>query len=465
MKALFVGDNRTSPNWGRAASIALHQLLSGPFEIIGTVPGTLFDLSVADAGYVGTLLPARYYRLFRHAWLRRSRRPYSWHMKLEALFGARDFISDDPAVSVDNLLAHKDQHPALAHIYNQAREADCFIVDGDGDIIFSTPPRRQTLFLLAMIELGLRLAKPVFLVNSMLSDCPQTGRNAITVAAARKLFARCRAISLRDPESIAYARSHMPETSPVFLPDSLFAWYPRFQSAASLPPADGDFLLPFPEQEELFGKLDFSSPWICIGGGALAASQSDRAIPAYVRLVEAVRALGLRVYLTENDTPDAFLRKVAAETGAGLVPVDAPIFQCGAVLAHARLFISGRYHPSIFAALGGTPCIFLGSHAHKMRSISRLLEYGTHREFNGVPSESEIEEIVALSKSYISEGNSLRTRIKGVAEARYNEVAGLPLMLRRHLDANELEGSPLSGNLPLRPGTESRSAVEDVYQN
>ena len=39
-------------------------------------------------------------------------------------------------------------------------------------------PRRadQTLFLLAMIELGIRLKKPVFLVNSMISDCPSDGK-------------------------------------------------------------------------------------------------------------------------------------------------------------------------------------------------------------------------------------------------------------------------------------------------
>ena len=51
----------------------------------------------------------------------------------------------------------------------------------------------------------------------------------------------------------------------------------------------------------------------------------------------------------------------------------------GAVLAHARLFISGRYHPSILASLGGTPCIFLATHAHKMGSLSRLLKYDPQR--------------------------------------------------------------------------------------
>ena len=433
IKLLFVGDNRTSLNWGRGASIALHQILSESFHVIGTVPGDLFDLSIAEAGYVGTLLPARYYRFFRYAWQRRLRRPYSWHMKLENLFGAKDFISEDPAESIDNLLAHRDQHPALARIYDQASEADLLVVDGDGDIIFSTPPRRQTLFLLSMIELGIRLKKPVFLINSMISDCPTSGRNSATVSAARRLFAQCRAVSLRDLESLEYVLREMPETNASFIPDSLFGWYSRYESCDSRAPLDGDFILPFPEREELWGKLDFSEPYICIGGGALAASQREKAIPAYVRLVEKIKELGFRVYLTENDTPDSFLHKVAEETSVGIVPVNAPILLCGAVLAHARLFISGRYHPSIFAALGGTPCIFLGSHAHKMQSISRLLEYEVYREFSGVPTESEIAAIAMRAGDYLAQGDKLRLRIKRVAKKRSDEVKGLPAFLHHAL--------------------------------
>lgn len=434
IKLLLVGDNRTSPNWGRGASIALRQMLSESFHVIGSVSGDLFDLSVAEAGYIGTMLPARYYRFFRYSWQRRARRPYSWFMKLENLFGAKDFVAEDPAVSVDNLLAHKDKHRALARIYDYASEADSIVVDGDGDIIFSTPPRRQTLFLLSMIELGIRLKKPVFLVNSMISDCPASGRNDATVATARRLFSQCKAVSLRDLESLEYVKTEMPETNASFIPDSLFAWYPRYDRCSSRPPADGDFLLPFPENENLWGKLDFSQPYICIGGGALAASRPEEAIPAYVGLVEAIKQIGFRVYLTENDTPDSFLHRVAEETSVGIVPVDAPILICGSVLAHARLFISGRYHPSIFASLGGTPCIFLGSHAHKMRSISRLLDYGVHREFSGIPEAAEIAEISAMARDYLDRGDTFRAQLRRTAKVRCDQVADLPFCLKRQLE-------------------------------
>lgn len=433
LKVFFVGDNRTAANWGRGASIALGELLAGSFEINGRVSGDFFDLSSAEAGYVGTMMPPKYYPTFRHLLVRRGRRPISWYIKLEQMFGAKDLIAEDPVVSIDNLIAHKHRFPALARIYDQAKEADLMVLDGDGDIIFTTPPRRTTLFLLAMIELGVRLKKPVFLVNSMISDCPSTGRNHTTLAAARRLFAQCRAVALRDPESLEYVQKEMPETSATLIPDSLFVWFPRYAHGDSHPPASGDFLLPYPEKDEYWGKLDFSQPYICIGGGALLAGHPERAVECFGRLIDAVKPLGYSVYLTENDFPDSFLQRIAREKHVGLVPVDAPILMCGAVLAHARLFISGRYHPSIFAALGGTPCIFLESHAHKMNSLRRVLQCEASRQFDAFPDDEEIEEIVRTARNYLDQGETLRASIKQVAKLRCAEALSLPAFLSRHL--------------------------------
>jgi polysaccharide pyruvyl transferase WcaK-like protein len=434
MKAFFVGDNRTNANWGRAASIALRELLTKEFEIAGCVKGELFDLSAAEAGFVGTLTPPAYYGLYRRSWNRRSRWPFSWYVKLESLYGAKDFIDEEPAVSVERLLSHKHQYRAFERIYREASEADAVVIDGDGDIILSTPPRRQTLFILAMIELGLRLKKPVFVVNSMISDCPSTGRNARTLQAVRRLFAECKGVSLRDPESLRYVRTEIPAAKSRFIPDSLFAWYPRFADGRSLPPNDGDVLLPYPERVESWGKLDFSQPYICIGGGARAGGDSVRAAHCYGRLVDAIAKLGLRVYLTQNDVPDAFLQFVANEKGIGLIPVEAPIVACGSVLANARLFISGRYHPSIFASLGGTPCIFLGSHAHKMGSLAQVLEYDDGLEFDAFPSDSDIKEIVSTARNYLGQGEALRARIRQVAKTRCDEVGHLPSFLKEELE-------------------------------
>jgi polysaccharide pyruvyl transferase WcaK-like protein len=435
-KAFFVGDNRNSVNWGRGASIALGELLSASFEITGRVAGEMFDLSTADVGIVGTFAPPRYYKQFQRLLRRRRRRPFSWYIKIEELFGAKDFIGDDPSVSVDNLLAHKQRHPALAQIYDEAAAADVLVIDGDGDIIFSNPPRRQTLFLLAMIELGVRLKKKVFLVNSMISDCPSSGRNETTLAAAKRLFPLCQAVALRDPESLEYVQQEIPEANSCLIPDSMFSWFSLYENGGSQHPSNGDFLLPHAENDEYWGKLDFSEPYICIGGGASAGSQPERATQTYARLIDEVRKLGYRVYLTENDSPDSFLRKLARDKNLGIVPANAPILTCGAVLANARLFISGRYHPSILASLGGTPCIFLATHAHKMGSLSRMLEYQIDRQFSTFPDDLEISQIVSLAKDYLDQGDALRAKIKKVAKLRCDEAIQLPSFIKQQMNTN-----------------------------
>ena len=432
MKVFFVGDNRGAANWGRAASMALDELLTKSFQISGRVTGDLFNLATAEAGYVGTLMPPRYYRHVRAMLPQRDRRPYAWYFKLEHLFGARDFIDEDPGKSVDALLAHMHRHPALARICSDAGGADLVVLDGDGDIIFSTPPRRQTLFLLAMIELGLRLGKPVFLVNSMISDCPLTGRNTATLAATRRLLAQCRAVTLRDQESLQYVQREMPEANASFVPDSLFTWFPIYQ--CSPPPLASDFYPPSTGGGDAEVRFDFSQPYICLGGGALVASEPGKSAPRYARLVEALGTLGCRVCLTQNDISDGFLQAIAREKQAGFVPANAPITACGATLANARLFISGRYHPSILASLGGTPCIFLESHAHKMSSLARLLAYEENKEFSAFPDDVEIAAIVSAARQYLDRGDALRAQIRQVARQLAEEASRLPAMLLRHLN-------------------------------
>jgi len=97
-----------------------------------------------------------------------------------------------------------------------------------------------------------------------------TGRNNATLAAARRLFAQCRAVCLRDPESLEYVQKEMPETNSSLIPDSLFSWFSLYANGSSHPPLNGDFLLPYLEKDEYWGKLDFSQriyaseeePWL-----------------------------------------------------------------------------------------------------------------------------------------------------------------------------------------------------------
>lgn len=432
MKVVLVGDNRDSPNWGRGADLALYQMLSERFEIIGTIPGRYFLLHCAGFGYIKTFTPARYNSNLLHAICRREKKVFDWYASLEEFFGARDFIAEDPQKSVDNLIRYRHRYPQLSAIYNLVSEADLVIVNGNGDMVLTTPPRREALFLLAMTRLGTILGKRVAFINSMLSDCPETGRNQRTLEATRRVLSGCQAVSLRDPSSMAYAAKEMPDVNCAYIPDSLFAWYPLFDNPRLNLPANGNFSLPFPEQSQDFGKLDFSKPYVCIGGSGLALKCGKSLVPHFTQLVNRFKELGYVVYLTVNDGPDSFLEQVGSLTGSGIIHKGTSILLAGAILANARLFISGRYHPSIFASLGGTPCIFLDSQAHKMTSLQQVLEYEQPRQFPLFFSRQDIEDIISLSVEYTRQGDSLRSNIRNVASRRCREASNIAQFIQDH---------------------------------
>jgi hypothetical protein len=427
----LVGDNSSNQNWGgRAASIALYRLLERKFEFTGTILGSAFLLPDAGFGFVQTLLPARYNWLYLNLNARRHRRrTFDCYIRIEEFFGARDFIASDPAETVQNILKHRHKHPRIDEIYQKAVAADVLIINGEGDIVLTSPPRREALFLLGMAALGLHLQKRVVFINSMISDCPLSGRNNETVEFLRGILSRCDVVTLRDRQSFKYVAEVMPEVQCHLVPDSLFAWFSMVQENRLAVPANGDFILPFPDSNHNFGKLDFSKPYICLGGSALAARDHAKSSEYFIRLLLKLQNLGYPVYLVETCSGDAFLQTVAARTGAGLVPVNTAVLMGAAILGNARLFVSGRYHPTIMASLGGTPSIFLQSSAHKMHSLQDVLEYEQIREFSISPSLAELDAIVSLGQHYLKRGEELRKNITSVARRRCDETLRLPGLL------------------------------------
>jgi hypothetical protein len=433
MKVLYVGDHRDSPNWGgRGQGIALHQLLERSFEISGVIPGLWVTSDEAADGFVGTLLPQKY---FRFLWrIRDKMKAADWYLKIvEERFGARDFITDEPSESAESLIRYKLKNPGLGEIYERMAEADVVVINGEGSGIFTTPFRRDFFFYLAMVDLGVRLKKKVFYVNGIISDCPFTGRNIKNFNSARKTLAKCDAVLVRDPESLEYLQKEMPEVKCEYIPDALFTWFPVYERFGACIPPNGDFVIPPPEKNEYLGKLDFSKPYICIGGSAWAANYQEQAVDHYLRLLEGVRQLGYPVYLTQNCGGDRFLQEVARISGCGLVPWNTPIFMAGAILANAHLFISGRFHATIFASLGGTPCVFLGTHSHKMASLQKTLEYDLQKQVSGMPTDQEIHEVVTLSDQYLKEGTRLREKIKTIVAKRCEEATRLPQRVLEYL--------------------------------
>ncbi|HOX24959.1 MAG TPA: polysaccharide pyruvyl transferase family protein [Candidatus Krumholzibacteria bacterium] len=435
MSFLLVGDNRSNVNWGgRAGSLALFALLKeslGPGE---SVLGTEMSSTAADYGFHSRLFPPHRQWLARSLARRATRNPLVVAVRgLDRLLGAGDFLVDDPVASVRNLQRRRRRDPGLQGLYERVRAADTVVINGEGDVVFSRPVRRQIRFFAAMAELGRQLDKRVVFVNTMLSDCAQTGRDPVAFALTAQALRRSHLVAVRDRRSLAVAQQDMGLDRVHLVPDSLFLWYDRQRAARAQLPADGDFVLPAPEHERYLGRLDLSAHYVCVGGNSLATRPGARAelTAGYRRLCASLRDLGYPVYVVVADGRDSFLEEVAGDLELAVVPVGVPIHLAAAILGRARLFVSGRYHPTIMAALGGTPCIFLATGAHKMQSLADVLEYGSEEIFPAVPGSDDVRRLCDLAANRLAAGAALRERIAGVAAARAGEVARLGPLVRR----------------------------------
>ena len=115
--------------------------------------------------------------------------------------------------------------------------------------------------------------------------------------------------------------------------------------------------------------------------------------------------------MIQVDEGDEFLNDVSKRTAIPIIPMETPLVAAAKILANARVYISGRYHPAIMASLGGTPCVFMSSNSHKTLSIQELLQYEKIEEYNLVPDEEECKQIVAAAKELIQD-SSIRNKIK-----------------------------------------------------
>ena len=409
---LLVSNQTDYVNWGaRGASLALQQAIQAHFGNLQTLPGHYATRAIpVDFTFPKTISSPLVLRQHRNSLLRA-------YYKLEEMLGMKpDYIEDDPVQSVKNILENK-RYRNIGDIYEKVYSADVVIVDGDGDLIFTTPARRIPKFNLAVIELAHQLGKEIHYVNSIFADCPVTGRNETLYKHAVATLSKCSTVAFRDPTSVQLARSASSNLDAEYVPDSLFLWYETLQDAAENLPANGDYVIPYTrEHPSYYGRLRFDRPYVCIAGGSRAAKFEEDPTQHYVNLAnEVYRTLDLNVILMPTCRGDRFMYKVAAETGIPIVPTETPVMMAGAIVANAELFITGRYHPAIMASFSGTPCIFLEADSHKTCSLQQILGYAEERMFSASPTEREREEICSLAIDYLQNKYRLCPQIRAAA--------------------------------------------------
>lgn len=425
---LLVSDTSHRLNWGaRSASLALQELLDetapGP---LATLPGQCVDRAPEP---IDPLLPAGVARpLVRRRWDSALCEIYT---RMESRLGmVPDFACSEPSETA-RIMADNPDHDSIAPIVRRIRAADIVIVDGDGDLILRSSPSRIALFNLGAIELASSMDKEVHYVNSILSDCPITGRNEAFLDTVVSTLRLCETVVFRDEVSLDLAESVASDLAARYIPDSLFYWFRRYSESSDALPDDGDFVLPFPrEQLSTFGRLRFDEPYICMTGSSRARGNEGEAIEAYKNVARSLeQELTCDVYLLPTCSGDQFLHQVGEETGLPVIPAEIPVLMGGSILRNASMFVTGRYHPAILASLSGTPSVFLGADSHKTSSLQETLDYPDQTTFSAFPTEGEAHEIVERAGLLRDRREDLAPKIRSAANRARADVERLPELI------------------------------------
>lgn len=398
-KVLLICDNRDELNWGcRATSIALHGILSEHFEVDGRV-GRRDVLRKESRHPAIARLSARGGNPIVRA-------------AIGALVQRSDYISGDIEKSAENILANRHASPFFRALLDRFEAADRVVVNGEGSMVFKPTERRDVRFQLTMLELARKLGKPGYYVNAMISDFPGAPRNEGTWETCRKHLSRCAGVQVRDHHSYALLEEMKLETRIAVAPDALFSaadsgQFPRVHPG-KVPAA---LLAPFPEEPTRL-SWTFDAPYVCVGGSSYFRSQgrTGEGRAFYTDLATRIRKSGYRCIFVATCTGDRFLEPIAEECGCDFIPVETGIFAASAILANAAAFVSGRYHPSILASVGGTPCVFLESNSHKMASLRLWL--GEEGEEISYRAEDALRTIEVQLADIFARGAGLRRNIR-----------------------------------------------------
>lgn len=427
-KFLLVGFGIDKNNWGnRGTSLALLSLLSAK----GIVNGFIFakEKNIRLVSYPLQKISGKLsWELYNFSQKSPTSKAGAFSAYLSSKFlDIGEFIKEEPADSADFILNNIEHTPYLRSLVERINDCDEVVINGEGDAIFTTPPRRTYLFLLAIIALAARLEKKTHFLNSIFSPSPNNTVDNSTIEITRETLKSCSTITVRDPLSQSFVREHLPELSSLLVPDALFAWNQLYLKNLSSNTQDNKALLfPFLDGAPVFDYDIISRPYVVIAGSSRIEGTSAHAISSYSRLISKIKSQGMQVICCQPGPGDEILQIAAKYTSVPYVKGSIPIMAAATLLSNAECFISGRYHPSILSSCGGTPCIFLSSNSHKNLGLQELLGYEYPHQYTCPPSEIETDHILEeLSK--LSGNQSIR-------ESLYAKSAELSIQVQAFFD-------------------------------
>lgn len=403
MKLFLFGDNRPTRNIGaRATSIALKNLLDNGFQSLPSLHSPWMENAGTDTAQNKALLAAQ----------------------------------------------HPDHYQTLCE---RIRESDIVAINGEGMFLFSGPMRTDLACLLIVMHLCLEHHKPFFVVNAGFSPPTDPAGNGQRFAEpdqavleeSLRYLRKAALVAARDALSVAFLEKYDDSLNVQYIPDALFSLYdfygqngPLFDTMLKTP----QYVLCHNREESPIPKYNFEKDYVLMAGSAFAArygaeTRAERFGELALALRDMLREHNTELYLLEACDGDSVLRlDVNQRTGIPYIPVTTNIFLLGRILGRCRCLVSGRFHPSIFAAMGGASLVLMGSDSHKIAALPDMLNLpGGERAIHpALPDSRQIADIVAATQRVVTALPNRDAR-RRASEANGEKAKTLPDLIRERL--------------------------------
>jgi hypothetical protein len=179
--------------------------------------------------------------------------------------------------------------------------------------------------------------------------------------------------------------------------------------------------------------FDPGEPYVCVGGSA--RFQDGERIGAgteawYAELVHRLRARH-QVVLLGHDYPDhVVFERLGRALAVPFVGVQCPIPQVVDLLAHGTVYLGGRWHSAVLAAIGGTPVLPLASNSDvKTRDLADFVAPPDGWSPRGPHEPADLAAVVSYmvdDEPALRRAASARTRGFAVGARRHVEVLERP---------------------------------------
>ena len=288
------------------------------------------------------------------------------------------------------------------------QECDLVVINGEGSIYDRQRKGRMMLFIAYLAKKYFH--KPCILVNHTadVSD-------PIMAQIVSHVYPLLDDVIFREPLSVEACSNFVRGDRSMLAADAAFTYRPTSEPSWSSITAREGYYSIWPDSAVGFNP---QKPYICVGGSSIYL-RPDRPqydpVPGFIELCRALQGLAPVVLTAPCKTDEKIFRPVAQELNLPLIALTTPTQQAVDILGNASAYISGRWHPSILALTGGTPIVTLTANTYKTQALVKQigLEAST---FDALKLHEEKESIIALTDSYLREGNKLRERLRLRAE-------------------------------------------------